>query len=232
MLFRKIKHLTIKDAIKVEESDSQFFALKNLFLELKKTEKKDKNIETFYLFLIICNSLICYQLSWTWEKYWAEFSLEVWKNKFEKLDDIFDFFEKFIPNSKNNKRFVKVKLNRLKKIKSFFEEFSWKEKFFYENMLFLRDVLAKKMKQKKDAKTIVFAVKMFSYWARNIFPFQQFPDEIPIPVDSRITNLFEKYDDWKFENIYDFYEDLSKRLKIPQLHLDAILWVGYEDLIE
>jgi N-glycosylase/DNA lyase len=30
-------------------------------------------------------------------------------------------------------------------------------------MLILRDELAKSMKQKKDAKTIVFAVKMFSY---------------------------------------------------------------------
>jgi DNA-(apurinic or apyrimidinic site) lyase len=88
------------------------------------------------------------------------------------------------------------------------------------------------MKQKKDAKTIVFSVKMFSYWARNIFnKFNCFPVNINVPIDSRLIALFDKYK-WNYENINEFYFDLSKKLKIPELHLDAIVWVNYDNLIK
>jgi DNA-(apurinic or apyrimidinic site) lyase len=60
-------------------------------------------------------------------------------------------------------------------------------------MIELRDKLAKIMNQKIDTKTIVFAVKMFSYGARNIYDFISYPKEICIPIDSRLTALFEKY---------------------------------------
>jgi N-glycosylase/DNA lyase len=87
------------------------------------------------------------------------------------------------------------------------------------------------MKQKFDAKTIVFAVKMLSYWARNIFKkIHLFPENINIPIDSRLIALFEEYK-WNYKNIFDFYFDLSKKLNIPQLHLDAIVWVNYDNLI-
>lgn len=95
----------------------------------------------------------------------------------------------------------------------------------------LRDELAKTMKQKIDAKTIVFSVKMFSYWARNVFDrLEYFPENISAPIDSRLMNLYEIYK-WDYENINKFYSDLSKKLKIPELHLDAIVWVNYNDLI-
>jgi len=88
------------------------------------------------------------------------------------------------------------------------------------------------MKQKKDAKTIVFAVKIFSYWARNIFKkINYFPEEINVPIDSRLIALFEKYK-WEYEDIWKFYLDLSKKLNIPELHLDALLWVNYDNLIK
>jgi DNA-(apurinic or apyrimidinic site) lyase len=95
----------------------------------------------------------------------------------------------------------------------------------------LRNELAEIMKQKLDAKTIVFAVKMFSYWARNIFKkIHFFPKNINIPIDSRLIALFEEYK-WNYGSIFDFYFDLSKKLNIPQLHLDAIVWVNYDNLI-
>jgi DNA-(apurinic or apyrimidinic site) lyase len=88
------------------------------------------------------------------------------------------------------------------------------------------------MKQKKDAKTIVFAVKMFSYWARNSFKkLNFFPENINVPVDSRLIALFEKYK-WDYEDINKFYFDLSKKLNIPELHLDALVWVNYNELID
>jgi len=221
-LFEKLKKYSISDAIKIEESDRQFIALNNLYQNI---QNKD-----FYLPLIISNSLICYQLSWKWEDYWEEFS-EYFSKNFVDEKNFLDELKKFLENSKNNKRFFKIKSKRLEKNFNFIEKFFGKEKFFYLNMIFLRDELAKNMNQNISAKTIVFAIKMFSYWARNIFNFQKFPEEIKIPIDSRLENLFEKYWEWE-KNSKIFYSELSKKLKIPELHLDAILWVNYKELIK
>ena len=106
-------------------------------------------------------------------------------------------------------------------------------KSYYQNMHLLAEDLAKIMSQKKDAKTIVFAVKMFSYWARNVFWYiEYFPFDLMIPVDSRLENLYKKYVKQNFtkKEIKQYYLDLAKKLNIPPLHLDAILWVNYEEI--
>jgi N-glycosylase/DNA lyase len=54
-LYNKLKKYTLKDAIKLEEKDRQFVAIKAL-------EQKIDNKE-LYLALIVSNSIICYQLS-------------------------------------------------------------------------------------------------------------------------------------------------------------------------
>jgi len=82
---------------------------------------------------------------------------------FKDFSEIYLFFEDFIPNSKNNKRFIDTKLNRVKKLDIFYKEFIEKTDFYYKNMEVLLKDLAKIMNQKTDAKTIVFAIKMFSY---------------------------------------------------------------------
>lgn len=243
ILQKKLANFDIINAIKIEESDLQFIALKNMYNKLENKE--------LYLAFIIVNSVICYQLSSTWEKYWTEWSEKVCdfieksdmshlirgKAKYEQGDFtnfksiIFDFFSDFLPNSKGNKRFVSVKLWRIEKILPFLDKFIWNEKYYYENMIVLRDELANMMNQKKSAKTIVFAVKMFSYWARVFFDkVIYFPNKISIPIDSRLTNMFEKYK-WDYTNIDKFYEDLAIKTNIPPLHLDAILWVNYEDIM-
>lgn len=222
-LYNKLKTFNLKDALDFESDDRQFIALKNL-------EKKISDKE-LYLALIIANSIICYQLSWKGEDYWEEFSEYFSKNKIE-YENIITEISKFIVNSKNNKRFVDTKQKRLEKIRSFIEnDFNYKSAYFYENMTELRNILAKIMKQKIDAKTIVFAVKMFWYWARNIYDLKEYPSEISIPIDSRLTYLFEKYK-WEYTDINNFYSDLSKKIKISPLHLDWIVWNLYDELIK
>jgi len=222
-LYNKLKQYTITDAIKIEESDRQYIVLKKLSENIKNKE--------IYLSIILANSIICYQLSWKWEDYWEEFWEYFWEKNIEKnkiLEELWDF----IKQSKNNKRFIDTKIKRLEKLKPFLKSFIWNEEYFYDNMELLRNDLAKTMKQKKDAKTIVFAVKMFSYWARNIYnKLNYFSESINVPVDSRLISLFEKYK-WDYEDIDEFYYDLSKKLKIPELHLDAIVWVNYDELIK
>lgn len=223
-LLEKLKNISLNEAIKIEESDLQFFALKNLYKNIK-----NKDI---YLTLIISNAIICYQLSSSWEKYWEEFSEYFSKNEVLK-NDLIQKLWIFITNSKWNKRFVETKIKRLEKLKPFLDEFIWNEKYFYENMEKLCEKLAKTMNQKTTDKTIVFAVKMFSYWARNYFDkFIEFPFSISIPIDSRLTNLYETYNEDKDLKIYTFYDILSQKTNISPLHLDAVLWVNYDKLIK
>ena len=227
-LYNKLIKYNIKDAINFEEIDRQFLALKDLYLNKKMNNKN-------YLFLIITNSLICYQLSGKGEDYWEEFS-EILENKeFNNFPEIYNFFEKFIPESRNNRRFIETKLKRVSKLENFYLEFLWKTEFYYKNMDKLILDLSKVMNQKADAKTIVFAVKIFSYWSRNIYDFQYFPENIMIPIDSRLENLYKKYENPLTPlpgGIKEFYINLSKKLNIPLLHLDAILWINYDELIK
>ena len=156
----------------------------------------------------------------------------IWGGDAWKAEGVIYGLSDFIKQSKNNKRFIDTKIKRLEKLKPFLEKFIWREEEYYDDMEKLRDELAKTMKQKKDAKTIVFAVKMFSYWARNYFDrLVYFPESISIPIDSRLNNLFESYK-WNYTDINKFYFDLSNKLKIPELHLDAIVWVNYDELIK
>ena len=230
-LYDKLKKYTLDNAIDIERRDRQFLALEKLY-ENKILD--DKN----YLFLIIVNSLVCYQLSWKWEDYWEEFWKILENKNLNNFPEIYNFFEKFIPESKNNRRFIDTKLKRVKKTDNFYLDFTSKSEFYYKNMDLLALELSKTMNQKIDAKTIVFAVKMFSYWARNIYDFQYFPENLMIPIDSRLENLYKKYENVDDEikinikEIKNFYINLSKTLNIPLLHLDAILWVNYDELIK
>jgi len=225
-LLKKFKNHSLEEAIKIEEADRQFLALKNLFNNINNKE--------IYLSLILANSIICYQLSSTWENYWKEFSkyfLTKWIICSPQW--VIKELSEFIKQSKWNKRFIETKIKRLEKIKPFLKEFIWNEEFYYTNMQILQEKLSIAMNQKKEAKTIVFAVKMFSYWARNYFwKLIYFPFEINIPIDSRLTHIYEKYNEDKNLKIEDFYMNLSKELKIPELHLDAIIWCNYKDLIK
>jgi len=220
-LLTKLQKYTLNDVIKLEETDRQFLALKKLIGANKNKEET--------LALVISNSIICYQLSGTWENYWEEFS-SYFLNRKITFNNIIWELSIFIKQSKNNKRFVDTKINRLKKLDFFLKDFSWKWEYFYSHMLELRNILANIMNQKNDAKTITFAVKMFWYIARNIYVFVPYPNEIFIPIDSRLTNLFEKYKE-DYTDINKFYLDLSIILNIALLHLDAIVWINYEELM-
>lgn len=222
-LYNQIKHYNFEDALGLEESDRQFIALQKLY------DCEGSKCMIKYLVIIILNSIICYQLSGKGEDYWEEFAEYFCSDKIKSSDLIKEISE-FIKWSKNNKRFVDTKIKRLKKLKKFVEEFSWKEEYYYKNMVELRDDLAKSLNQKVDSKTIVFAVKMFGYWARNHFVFEKYPHEIWAPIDSRLTNLFEKYK-WEYSDINKFYNDLSSKIKIPPLHLDGVVWTLYDKLM-
>ncbi len=221
ILYEKIKDYNLADILKIEESDRQFIALQKL--------SKCFSDYDLYLALIISNSIICYQLSGKWEDYWEEFS-NYFCEKEINYSNLIDELINFISNSKNNKRLLNIKIKRVEKLRDFVLGFHWKWEYYYKNMLNLRDDLAKIMNQKKDAKTITFTIKMFGYWARNIYDFVEYPYSISIPIDSRLISIFDKYK-WEYRDINLFYSALSNRLWISQLHFDALVWVNYQKLI-
>jgi len=220
-LIKKIKHYKLEDIIKIEENDLQYKSLEKLY----------KNIKNKDIFcpLVVANSIICYQLSSSWEDYWEEFSLYFWNKDINIIKDL----EIFIKNSKWNKRFVETKTKRIKKLKNFLDDFINNEKHYINNLELLQNTLSKTLNQKNNAKTIVFWVKMFVYASRIkynkkiIFPF-----EIPIPIDSRLTKIYNLYNNNKKLDISSFYEKLSRELKIPPLHLDWLIWTNFNNLIE
>ena len=221
-LYKKLSKYTLQDAINLEFEDEQFLALKYLY------ENKKFSDEVFIL-LVLANALVSYQLSWTWEDYWWEFSKKAETNFVN--NNILDFFEFLLTRWKNNKRFTKTKLKRVEKFLnsdfSSFDKIKWEE--FYKNMFELAVKLWKIMGQSVDAKTIVFSVKMFSYACRNVFGYlEYFPYELNLPLDSRLKKIYEK-NIWKSseKQMKEFYLNLSKKLKIPPLHLDVILWTKF-----
>jgi len=207
-LKKVLKKFSLEDVEKVEEADRQFRALKELYEEVKNPER--------FLKLVIINALLSYQLQMKGEEYWEAFS-----EFFKKGKDIGDFQE-FL--SVYNRRFLSAKLKRFQKAKrcveELFREFSVSD--LGKNLKLLVDYLSKCMGQKKEAKTVVFAAKMFMYGYRIVFG--KYPEglwEIEIPLDSRLKKVIPTVREWR---------ELSREVNIPPIRLDALVWVPMGNL--
>ncbi|MEM4396291.1 MAG: N-glycosylase/DNA lyase [Candidatus Woesearchaeota archaeon] len=206
-----LKRVNHEKIIEIEENDSQFLALKNLYNRFKNLP----NLEEKFLTFIVVNALISYQLSGTGEQYWQEFSEKIDLNK-----NLEQAFLEFLKICKYNKRIPSSKIKRINKIKDLKLDLRFYSK---EEFLELRDELEQRLSK---GKTINFAVKMYGYGCRILTnKFIAFPDEIEIPLDSRILKFSKKIKN--FENkkeIIEFWNKISKEVNIAPLHLDSLLW--------
>ncbi len=227
MLESFISNYNLEDIKQIEETQDK------QFLVLQRASKFFEN-KPLFVFLVIQNALLSYQLSSTGENRWKEFAKYSVKNQ-NSIDknNLLDWWTEFLVTCKWNRRLVNMKLKRLKKTIILYNEFSSikKIKYYYNNMRQLNLLLANEMKQKDIAKTIVFAVKMYGYVSRIIFgEFISCPMNISIPIDSRITKIYEietKHKGATNKQIEEYFIKLSKKYKIPPLHLDSLLWVKY-----
>lgn len=233
MLTELINKYSFEEIIAIEESDRQFLALKSAW-ELVKNRNfggvDDKMVKEVFLRAVIYNSLISYQIAWSWELRWEEFADRL-KSDFDVL--LVDFLQwkasldrwyNLMITSKYNKRLYNIKLSRLKKI----SDFSLKlMEWYYDNMIDLWQDLSKSMSVTNNSKTICFAVKMFGYAARVVFEkFVPYPLEVAIPLDSRIRKLFlTSYWAISDKEIIQKCYQLSKISGVPSLHLDSLFWV-------
>ena len=202
-LVNYLKDFTWEDIKQIEENDPQFLALKKLW--------KYKNDPLQFTKLVITNALLSYQLQTKGETYWQNFA-DFFALPSKTLSD----FEEFI--SLYNKRLINQRKKRLSKISNCLNLFD--NNFFFksvDNPVFLLNFLTDCLNQKKDAKTVVFAIKMFLYAIDIIFQ-KHFiaPFGIMIPLDSRIK---------KISADKKFWQDVEKETQIPLLHIDSILWL-------
>jgi len=213
-----LKQFTLDDIRFVEEKvDEQFKALQYLYNNLDTDSRK------YFLPLIIANALVSYQLNTTGEQYWWEFA-KYFSSKEINQENFLQLFRDFLLNSKGNKRYLNVKIRRLEKFSKHIETLKEREQYYYNNMSKLNDFLARVMNQKREAKTIVFAVKMFGYGARIKFnKFVLFPFDVAIPLDSRIQKLTSKLTD---EDPIEFWFHISRETNIPPLHIDSLVWTA------
>jgi len=205
-----IKELDIDGARYVEEHvDPQFQALLYLY----------ENIINKKLFvpLVVANALVSYQLSGKGEDWWWEFARWFSENP---VDSIYGAYKVFLPESKTNRRITNVKLRRLDRVEQFLQSMDTDE--YYADMMALQQNLAKALSTQKNAKTIVFSVKMFGYAMRIATgEFRPYPMEIPIPVDSRIQKITDKLG---ADDPITFWQGLAEKTGVPPLHIDSILW--------
>ena len=230
-----LKEYDIKKAKELEHLDPQFLALQNCRNNI---ENKDENL---FLYLVIQCSIVSYQIAWSGELWRTEFGEKVQKdwnillsirNKNESnTERRFNFLK----TSKNNKRIYNIKKSRIEKLNKVLQN----EKNFskcHNDLKKLNRILAKTIWTKIYSKTIVFAIKMFGY-AYTIISWKEinYPNNINIPVDSRLKKIYSLNTDKETTNeieICEYFNKLSQNFNIPPLDLDTILRLDYRKTIK
>lgn len=224
-LLQILQKYSLQDALEIEKSDGQFIALQKLNKNLKNKE--------IFLPLIIANATTGYMLSSSGENYWQEFGEYFSKCQVESFEEIILKIKKFLPLSVWNKRLNTHKNLRLEKLSPFILTYDKNKSKFESDISHFHREISRHMNQKRESKTITFTVKMYSYGLRIIKNKDIIvPFEVEIPIDSRLTKIYELYKGNFSGNIRDFYIKLSKKTNIPPIHLDGILWTKFNKLVK
>ena len=214
-LINILSQFSVNEVLGIEkEFDEQYKALEYLYRHV--------NPRKYFVALVILNALVSYQLSGTGEQYWWEFAR--YFSKIRRVENPIDSMVMFLKESKYNNRLREVKIKRIEKMTKCINEILKKLNYYVRNPIYLQDTIAKALRTKREAKTIVFAVKMFNYACRIAgYGNTALPFELPIPVDVRIRKISERLGVKK--DIQGFWNKIARMVKIPPLHLDSLLWV-------
>jgi len=193
-----LKSFGIDEILYFEENyDAQFIYLKKLYENLKDREN--------FLKLIVLNAINAFKLKYKGEEFWRVFSEYFSAKKDEK------YYLEFL--KEHNNILLQVKIKRYERVKDFVNNLKYEDFLNLKNFIIS---LAKVLNQKPSDKTIVFTAKMVGYGLRIIGNKLIFPMEIDIPIDVRIS---------KISSDKNFWRKLSEETKIPQLHIDSLIWV-------
>lgn len=212
-----LKEFTLDEVLEFEEKyDPQFLALKRLYNRIRESD--------IFVALVCLNALVCYQLNCRGEEYWWEFSDFFVSNKLccsQILKSILDFLQQ----SKCNRRLLSQKVRRVKKAYVVVRRYSSKIDWLIENQARFAERISGMLNTRKNAKTIVFTIKMLNYSLRIITNKKIVaPFELDIPLDNRIKRIS---DGLGIKSPIDFWRRVSRIINIPPLHIDSLLWLSY-----
>ncbi len=212
-----LKEYTLDEILEFEEKfDPQFEALKRLY---EKIEESD-----IFITLVCLNALVCYQLNCRGEEYWWEFFNFFVSARIDR-PKLLNSIIGFLRQSRCNKRLLNQKIRRIEKACVLIQHFSKKINWLIENQARVAEKLSKVLNTRKNAKTIVFTVKMLNYALRIITGKKIVaPFDVDIPLDSRIKAISESL---RVKSPINFWRSVSRITNIPPLHIDSLLWVGY-----
>lgn len=239
-----ISQYTLSQILDIEAKDSQFLSLQDSRNQIKLQLWKNKITVTnlhknCFLSLSLQNAMICYQISWSGEQYREEFSQNINK-EFELLFLLYSTNQNnlsrrknIFQTSKHNKRLHNIKYKKLEKMQTFFYQ---KNEFlnYSQDLKSLYDKLLTFVSSKQNNKTPAMSCKIFWYaytaiqWIKK--QSQIFPNDVPLPYDSRLKKIYEKNFPSEKANtnqIKQYYQNLSIKYDIPPLHLDSLLRIKY-----
>ncbi|WP_291764671.1 N-glycosylase/DNA lyase [Caldivirga sp. UBA161] len=215
-----LRGLSLSDVLAFEEGDPQFIVVKKLCTAL--------NDPGLVAVLVAMNSIVSYMLTGRGERHWEYFSEYFSRNK---PNDVCGGFKVYVMKSPYLARGREAKINRIDK----FCKANLHGRLM--NLVNLNDawrLLADGLHSPINSKTIVFAVKMLYYAYRacgvNVRP----PEDLPIPVDYRIATLTNcsglikadaKVLMAKQSLVQEAWGRVARLSGIPQVNLDAVLWV-------
>ncbi len=152
-------------------------------------DRINKSLErSVSVLLVIGNSIVSYMLSSRGEDYWTVFA-EYMSSRDIGLNNLYEIHSSFL--LKYNKFNYRDKLRRIHRFytSSFASKLSVNPTMYCSDLLSFNRSLAKVLGNREDAKTIVFATKMYLYYclANGLKP--DVPQKLSIPVDRRNTLL-------------------------------------------
>jgi len=223
-----LKELGLEYFLELETLDPQYRHLKNLSTRFSVKE---------LALISILGSIVAYRLSKRGEEYWKE--LVDYFSRTSAVRDstslVKDFME-FLQLSEANKLLLRQKLNRIERLvrRKFHERLLKHFDEYAQDLSKLWDDLAASLNANKEAKTVVFAVKMFYYAVRAASDqLLEIPYEIPIPVDLRVLRTSYKLgliSNYKFSQkhvkiVQSAWHRVAEISGIPPLHIDVLLWM-------
>lgn len=225
-----VTQFSLEDILQIEQEDEQRQSLQNIRHVVQ--NKVDKNL---FIYWVVQCALISFQIAWSGPKRREEVSQKIQKDYKNLIDFGYNNSQRWyncMITSRYNKRLYNNKLKRLQK----FEWFLHKEKLqkYSTNMQVLNKDIAHHMNQSINAKTITFTIKMYGYALRIVEQkIIYYPMHVKIPVDSRLTKIYQKQYPQKKkyteQNIQDFFQKIAEKQNIPPLHLDALIRIKYRD---
>ncbi len=234
---RVLKEIGVERILDLETRDPQYIALKDL--------ARERDCRTAFL-LAVANALISYRLSGYGEDYWTEVS-QFFRKHNGSLEELFiEFLQK---HSRYNRLSITAKTRRLRKFFSskLYNTLQEQPSKYCNNLYGLVKSLSTTYRQPVNAKTIVFAAKMYSYVCRICHGKSVVDHRIEIPVDKRITtftltsgivepigeqltreNLRKHVETLMTKHrklVLETWRKISKETSIPPLQLDTIIWL-------